>query len=475
MQIAESQKLRPGIIVADRYQVLTLLGEGGMGQVALVRQSVTQKLGAMKLLTTILPEILERFNREAAAPSRLNHPAFPAVFDFGHHEGLPYIVMDFVDGDTITAATHDGHRFSLAEIVEIGRQICDAMATAHAAGLVHRDIKSDNIMLVASRGGAALRAFVLDLGIARFSANAGGDMRTKAGVMLGTPVTMSPEQACGNAIDGRSDVYSLGCVLFYLATGGYPFVAEDPLQIAMRHIVEPPPRADDLAPWLPAPFAHVIDRTLRKDPADRYQSMTELDAALAAFVGSPSAPPEFSTPLQTRPRARAVSESMPIAVPSKTPRTPLSGPTLSPSDAPTQTPVRTHTPGSLTGSNGEVVPAARRRSAWSSIAVGVLVVGLGGGAWVVLQSGERIAPPIPTIATPFAPSAPSVPPPDAPNDGGVHGAVGARLDASDTPIVEERALTPTPTPTIKRAKPARREKRTTKPAAIAPTDLPDSL
>ncbi len=419
MYIDESRKLAPGNLVSERYQVLSVLGEGGMGQVALVRQSVTQKLGAMKLLTALAPELLERFNREAAAPSRLNHPAFPAVFDFGQHNGLPYIVMDFVDGETINGATRRGHLFSLAEIVDLGRQVCDAMSTAHEAGPVHRDLKADNIMLV-SRG-STLRTFVLDLGIARFSAQPSGDMRTKTGTLLGTPVTMSPEQAQGRTVDGRSDIYSLGCVLFYMATGQYPFQGDEPIQIAIKHITEPAPRADVLAPWLPVAFADVIERTLHKDLAGRFQSMAELDAALAPFALSTAAPPGYGGRLVTSRSAKPAVDAGPFAARGPTPARSQPGSSGSHADAPTITPAPVRTLGSLSESNGQLTP--QPRPARSALALVVVVGGLGlvgGGAWLFTHQGNPstpVTPATPALAaspTPIAPTPTPVAPAPTP-------------------------------------------------------------
>ena len=402
MQVDERLKLAAGVTVGERYVVLAVLGEGGMGQVALVRQNLTKKLGAMKLLTAMAPELVERFNREAAAPSQLNHPAFPTVFDFGQHNGLPYIVMDFVDGITVNGAVRHGHRFSLAEIVDVGRQVCDAMVTAHEAGLVHRDLKPDNLMLVA-RGGA-LRTYVLDLGIARF-AEAGGDSRTKTGTLIGTPVTMSPEQAQGRHVDGRSDIYSLGCVLFFMASGQFPFAADEPIQLAMKHILEAAPRLDEVAPWVPRGFADVIDRTLRKDLAERFQSMAELDAALQIFASASETPSGYAGRLQTASSAKA-STGPTNALKGTTPL-PTAAST-SRSTAPTVTPAPTI--GSLSGTNGEVVrgPGSRRRAP-IALGVGAGVVLLGVGAFALIRGKSE--PPKPArevvVARPQATAAPT--------------------------------------------------------------------
>ncbi len=379
MNIDPSQKLSAGTAVGQRYVVLRVLGEGGMGQVALVRQNLTNKVGAMKLLTAMAPELVERFNREAAAPSRLNHAAFPAVFDFGEHLGLPYIVMDVVDGETIADVMRRGHPFSLAEVVEIGRQVCDAMATAHEAGLVHRDLKAENIMIEAPRAGA-VQVHVLDLGIARFSASTGMEMGTRTGTLIGTPATMSPEQAQGMAVDGRSDIYSFGCVLFFMATGRYPFEASEPLQLAMQHVLHEAPSARQFAPWLPPPFSELIARTLHKEKAARFQSMSDLDAALAVFEGAMDKPPAHTEPLATtqnhpsgsRPRGARPSGSTPPPKTTLQPRAEVAPPEPA-------------TLGTLSRSAREIqssVTAPSRSSAPIVVTALVLVALIGsGGVW----------------------------------------------------------------------------------------------
>ncbi len=274
-------RLAPGVTLAGRYTLEKELGRGGMGVVFKARDRELERTVAIKLLPAAAASktAAERLVREARAAAALNHPAVVAVYDVGDHGGIPFFVMELVEGPNL----HEAAPAELSEIVRIGMRICDALEHAHAHGVVHRDLKPDNVLLT---GTATSRQIKLaDLGVA---ARATASQRvTDSGAIVGTVSYMAPEQAMGETVDGRADLYALGVVLYELVTGRLPFTGARPLEVVSQHVHAPvvPPRS--IRPLVPAALDAVIVRLLAKQPAQRFASAAEVREALAASLTRP--------------------------------------------------------------------------------------------------------------------------------------------------------------------------------------------
>lgn len=265
-------------VLAGRYRLVRPLGRGGMAEVYLGHDEVLDRDVAVKiLLAKLLPDarFLERFRREARAAAALSHPNIVAVHDTGDEGGAPFIVMECVRGRSLDTLLPGG--VGRDQALEICAEVCAALAYAHAHGIVHLDIKPGNI-LIAADGGVK----VTDFGIARA---AGSDTATTTSV-LGTASYLSPEQARSGPVDGRSDLYSLGIVLYELATGRVPFRGGTPLQVALQHVSAQPQPPSELTELDPA-FEALVLKALAKDPDERHQSAHELRAELLALLRGP--------------------------------------------------------------------------------------------------------------------------------------------------------------------------------------------
>ncbi len=278
-----------GQTLAGKYRVEETISEGGMGTVYRGTHILIDKTVAIKVLHPALAaddKIVARFSREAKAASRISHPHALNVTDFGESEnGVVFLVMEHLRGKTLKEVIQSGGAMPLPRIVGIMRQVGGALDAAHAEGVVHRDLKSDNIMLVDASGDGDW-AKVLDFGIAKIQEPVGQDPAlTAPNLIIGTPQYMSPEQ-CSQAseIDARSDVYSLGVILFEMLVGHVPFKGESPTAIMMKHLQEPPPSALDERKDLPPAVGRVVARAMAKRPEDRYQSAGELVEALSLAV-----------------------------------------------------------------------------------------------------------------------------------------------------------------------------------------------
>ena len=274
-----------------RYEIIEELGRGAMGAVYRAKDPAMDRIVALKTIISAAlasdedGEFRERFFREARAAGALTHPGIVPVFDVGEHEGQPFLVMEYVDGRTLAKVYDRGERLNLDRMCEIGQKIAEALGYAHQRGVVHRDIKPANILLTSREAYGIERPKIADFGIAKLTESE----MTMTGKMLGTPAFMPPEQFTGAQVDGRADIFSLGVVLYWLATGEQPFPGGS-LSTVLYKVVhtEPiPPRK--LNPALPARFESIIQKCMEKDPSARYQTGEELAHELSELRTSKTA------------------------------------------------------------------------------------------------------------------------------------------------------------------------------------------
>ncbi len=280
--------LAPGFVLEDE------VGRGGMGIVYRAKDVRLKRTVAVKLLPPELAyrdEIRSRFLREAEMAAQLSHPNIVPIYTVDEKENLVYFIMAFIDGETLGARITARGRLAVSEARTILRQVADALAYAHARGVIHRDIKPDNILIALDDG----RAVVTDFGIARAADDTTGTKLTATGVAIGTPAYMSPEQCTGErAVDGRSDLYSLGVVMYYALAGTPPFAGTNTAALLVKHLTERPRPLRDVRGDVPADLAAIIMRLLEKNPGDRFQDAQAVVQALDAPAGSP--PPAAPTP-----------------------------------------------------------------------------------------------------------------------------------------------------------------------------------
>ncbi len=302
-------------VLAGRYELGPLLGQGGMARVHRGLDRQLRRPVAVKVLAPPLDRdkaFVERFRREARAAAGLSHPNIVAVFDNGSDDGTHYIVTELVDGETLAERLRRDGPMPPPEAIEVAVDVCHALAAAHERGVVHRDIKPGNVMLLPDG-----RVKVVDFGIARA---AGSDTLTGTGEVFGSSAYLSPEQASGGSGDQRSDLYALGCVLYEMLTGEVPFRADTPVATMYLHVNEDPPRPSTVRP-VPAELEDVVMRCLEKDPKRRFGSAGELEQALLAAplaVGGDTQPLAAvgDTAAETRPIAPVgdtAAETRPIA------------------------------------------------------------------------------------------------------------------------------------------------------------------
>jgi serine/threonine protein kinase/membrane-associated phospholipid phosphatase len=277
--------------LADRYAIEREIGRGGMATVYLAQDLKHDRRVAVKVL---LPELstslgTQRFLREVKIAAGLQHPHILPIYDSGEAAGLLYYVMPYVEGDTLRERLDRETQLPIDESLQIIRNVANALSYAHKRGIVHRDIKPENILI--SEG----YPVVADFGIARALSEAGGDKLTQTGVAIGTPAYMSPEQVReGAQVDGRSDLYSLGCVLYEMLAGQPPFTGATPQVIMARHALDPVPPLRTVRGTVPESLERAVARTLAKVPADRFTSGEQLIRALATLPGVETA--DLTTP-----------------------------------------------------------------------------------------------------------------------------------------------------------------------------------
>ena len=343
-----------------RYVIKAKLGQGGMGSVYHAYDPNFKREVALKLLDRRFSHnksFRHRFEREARAVARIDHPRIVPIYDYGEDEGRMFLVMPLMEGGTLKDKMA-GKPLSVAEAVDILRQIAPALTVTHEMGMVHRDLKPDNILF--DQFG---NAYVSDFGIVK---QAGGETNLTAGGLIGTPAYMSPEQAKGHKeLDGRSDIYSLGVILFEMLTGKRPYEAENSLAIALKHLTQPIPSILAVRPDLPVGLEYVINKTMQKEPEKRYQTVADLVADLENIDHFP-----LFDSVETPPPPSDVTELLPPPV---------------------------------------LEPPPRRRWLLPALAIGALLIGGGLVGGTMLMANGRAAPTATTTTIAVLPSSTTTP------------------------------------------------------------------
>jgi eukaryotic-like serine/threonine-protein kinase len=351
-----------GTVFDGRYKIVRKLGAGGMADVYLAEDQELGRRVAIKILNdrhAADDQFIERFRREAKNAAGLSHPNIVSIYDRGEAEGTYYIAMEFLDGRSLKELIVGRGPAPIKTSIEYTRQILAAVGFAHKHGIVHRDIKPHNVLV-----GPEGRLKVTDFGIAR----SGASQMTEVGSIIGTAQYLSPEQARGAPVDQTSDLYSVGIVLYELLTGQVPFTGDTPLEIAMKHLSEPPKPPSELRPDVPHDLDLVVLRALAKDPSDRYASAEEMDADLGRVlnglpVGDETA--AAATAVLAGAGAMAAATTSVIArPPSAAPQRPAP-----PGDTP---------PAGYYGYEG---PPRRRRPIWPWVLSVLLLIAAGVAAW----------------------------------------------------------------------------------------------
>jgi formylglycine-generating enzyme required for sulfatase activity/tRNA A-37 threonylcarbamoyl transferase component Bud32 len=302
-----------------RYHILESLGEGGMATVYKAYDTRLERNVAVKVIRTdqfapaLLAQVLKRFEREAKALARLTHPNIVHVNDYGEHEGVPYLVMDYLPGGTLKQAIK-GEPMPWRESIKLLLPIAEALSYAHEHEILHRDVKPSNILLT-DKG----RPMLTDFGIAKILDLEEGQTLTATGVGIGTPEYMSPEQGLGRGVDARTDIYSLGIVLYELVTGRKPYTADTPMAVVDKHLHDPLPRPSQVAPGLPEAIENLLLKMLAKNPDDRYSDMAAVVTAMEGLLSGTAIVGGLATQLEVeQPVPPAAAPRTQIAVEDKT-------------------------------------------------------------------------------------------------------------------------------------------------------------
>lgn len=380
-------------ILAGRYEVGELIGRGGMAEVHIGHDTRLGRTVAIKILRSDLardPSFLARFRREAQAAAALNHPAIVAVYDTGEDtftdptgavSHVPFIVMEYVEGHTVRDILRDGQAVPIEEAIEITSGVLSALEYSHHAGIVHRDIKPANVMLTPT---GAVK--VMDFGIARAVADSAATM-TQTQAVIGTAQYLSPEQARGETVDARSDLYSAGCLLFELLTGRPPFIGDSPVAVAYQHVRETAPAPSSIASDVPEVLDRICAKALAKERDHRYASAAEFRADLeaAARGGHVAAPALAAAGLAAAtqvmsPQTAEATQVMPGSAPAWAPTA------IEPTDP---------------DADGEDEEEGKSKK-WLWITLSVVgVLAIAGLIWVLLQGNQSDQPPqvtIPSVA-----------------------------------------------------------------------------
>ncbi|MDX2107889.1 MAG: serine/threonine-protein kinase [Candidatus Melainabacteria bacterium] len=304
-----------GMVIEGRYRIQSVIGQGSAGTVYKAVQELIGREVAIKVLHEYLvsdEEFIKRFRQEAKASSRLSHPNIITIYDFGviPQGNRPYIAMDLLVGTPLSDYLAENERVALNDAIPLLTQVCSALGEAHRHGVVHRDVKPENIVLV-ERSGQKLYPMVVDFGIARIVEESESAKITRTGTVCGSPTYMSPEQCTSSKVDSRSDIYSIGIVIYETLTGEVPFHSDELIRVMSMHLSEPPKPLNQVKPGLLFPDAleEVVNKALSKNPNDRFQTMEEMAAALEESIKAPVKP---QAPPQQRNASREI-EPGPLA------------------------------------------------------------------------------------------------------------------------------------------------------------------
>lgn len=299
--LMETSLWQAGTVIRGKYKILARIGEGGMATVFKAHHQLLDELRALKVIHTELArdgEFVKRFKNEAIMARKLNHPNAVRVDDLDLAEdGRPFIAMEFAEGETLKSLIQKAGSLPVSVVLDIAYQVCEALGAAHKIGMVHRDIKPDNVVLIPRQNANPL-AKILDFGISRLREETSGSGRaaqglTQTGVVIGTPEYMSPEQALGkrgDQLDGRSDLYSVGIVMYRMLTGELPFSADNTVEMILHHLKTPPRPPHELKPELGIPdvVSAIVMKALQKDREQRYGTAAEMAKAIKQARGSPT-------------------------------------------------------------------------------------------------------------------------------------------------------------------------------------------
>ena len=388
------------VLLADRYKLGDRLGRGGMAEVRRGFDLRLERTVAVKCLKVELaadPSFQERFRREAHAAASLNHPGIAAVYDTGQQVdettgvSVPFLVMELVDGPTLRDVLREEGSLPADRALELTRVVLGGLGHSHAAGIVHRDIKPSNIMLT-PKG----EAKVMDFGIARAAAETTSDL-TGTSTVIGTAHYLSPEQARGERVDQRSDLYSTGCLLYELLLGRPPFMGDSSVSVAYQHVREMAVPPSEVDPRLSSDIDAVIARALAKDPADRYQSAEEMAADISrVLAGLPTQAGQPSERTQDTHVVRAVPASVPSPVTEVEEEAThgLRGPVVPPTDG-----ASTAGTSAVAGPDGptEVRRVPAGRTALVAVLTVLVLAGLAFGAYWLLAGGPSNSVTVPSV------------------------------------------------------------------------------
>ncbi|MGC1903489.1 MAG: protein kinase [Candidatus Acidiferrum sp.] len=281
--LSSQGEIEPGTVLGERYEILAILGQGGMGAVYKARDNELDRLVALKVIRpelTTNPEMLRRFKRELILARQITHRNVVRIFDLGQSDGFKFITMEYLEGQDLRGVLKEKGKLPPKEAARIILQICRALEVAHGEGVVHRDLKPQNIMLDANG-----RAYVMDFGIARSAYLPG---LTQTGALIGTPEYMSPEQGKGEKLDERSDLFSLGVICYELVTGQSPFYSDTPLATLWKRMQEKAKPLCEVDPAIPKPLSDIIAKSMEIEPADRFASAGEMAQQLELWLGPSS-------------------------------------------------------------------------------------------------------------------------------------------------------------------------------------------